>query len=92
MGFDGVQDLCSGGLATLTANFFLEKLLVSIMLRREDGLLACSALASILWLVGSSENSTYQAVLGAVCVRLGWGCGRSREAAVLISAGDEKTA
>ncbi|KAA6417838.1 MAG: anaphase-promoting complex subunit 2-like [Trebouxia sp. A1-2] len=26
-GFDGVQDLCSGGLATLTANFFLEKLL-----------------------------------------------------------------
>ncbi|DBA88589.1 hypothetical protein WJX77_003031 [Trebouxia sp. C0004] len=29
-GFDGVQDLCSGGLATLTANFFLEKLLATL--------------------------------------------------------------
>jgi len=59
VGFDGVQDLCSGGLATLTANFFLEKLLVSIMLHCEDSLLAYSALTSILWHAGSSENSTH---------------------------------
>ena len=56
-------------------------------------LLARSALTSILLqLAGSSENSTYQAVLEAVCFRLGQGCGRSREAAVLISAGDAKSA
>lgn len=56
-------------------------------------MLARSALTSILLqLAGSSENSTYQAVLEAVCFRLGQGCGRSREAAVLISAGDAKSA
>lgn len=30
-GFNGLQDLCAGGLASLTANYFLEKLLVSVV-------------------------------------------------------------
>lgn len=30
LGFKGLHDLCAGGLASLTANYFLEKLLVGL--------------------------------------------------------------
>ena len=49
--FKGLQDLCAGGLASLTANYFLEKLLVGsalkpCMIEDHNQILVCSTNAA----------------------------------------------
>ena len=74
-GFKGLQDLCAGGLASLTANYFLEKLLVSSALKpctmeEHHQMLKRNTNAA-----GSFAHSAHQALLGATQSRPYCRCG-----------------
>lgn len=74
LGFKGLQDLCAGGLASLTANYFLEKLLVGWRPWHApwNKIMHCYVDVTA---AGSFANSAHQALLGAAQNRPYCRCG-----------------